>query len=77
MRELIRTNDMVLLSFIQAVLDEAGLFLLVADEAMSSIEGSIGILPRRVLVKSDEEEQARRLVMEAGVDRALLAETQP
>lgn len=74
MRELIRTNDMVLLSFIRAILEEAGLFLLVADEAMSSVEGSIGILPRRVLVKSDEEAQARRLVMEAGVDRALLAE---
>ena len=73
MRELIRTNDIVLLSFIRALMDEAGLFLLVADEAMSSVEGSIGILPRRVLVRSDEEDEARRILTQAGIDPALLA----
>lgn len=77
MRELARTNDMVLLSFIRAVLEEAGVFLLVADEAMSSVEGSLGILPRRVLVHVDDEARARRLLHDAGVAPSLLVEMQP
>ena len=77
MRELARTNDMVLLSFIRAVLEGAGVFLLVADEAMSSVEGSLGILPRRVLVAADDEARARRLLGEAGVASSLLTEQRP
>ena len=74
MRELVRTNDMVLLSFIRAVLAEGGVFVLVADEAMSSIEGSLSILPRRVLVAAGEESHARHLLVEAGVAPSLLME---
>ena len=77
MRELIRTNDMVLLSFVRAVLEGAGLFLLVADEAMSSVEGSLGILPRRVLVHAEDEVRSRRLLTEAGVEPGLLAQVRP
>lgn len=72
MRELMRTNDMVLLSFIQAQMQAAGLFVLIADEAMSSVEGSIGILPRRVLVRADEEMRARAMLIQAGVDPAAM-----
>ena len=74
MRELVRTNDLVLLSFVRAVLEGEGLFLLVADEAMSSVEGSLGVLPRRVLVTADEEVRARRLLQEAGVAASLLTD---
>ena len=74
MRELARTNDMVLLSFIRAVLDADGVFMLVADEAMSSVEGSLGVLPRRVLVADEDEARARRLLSEAGIEPALLTE---
>jgi hypothetical protein len=77
MRELIATNDMVLLSFIRALLEEAGVFLLVADEAMSSVEGSLGILPRRVLVPAGDEARARRLITDAGVDVTLLTRVRP
>jgi Putative prokaryotic signal transducing protein len=77
MRELIRTNDLVLLSFVRAVLNGAGVFLLVADEAMSSVEGSLGILPRRVLVAAEDEVLARRLLQQAGVEAALLVEQKP
>lgn len=77
MRELIRTNDMVVLSFVRAVLEEAGLFLLVADEAMSSLEGSIGILPRRVLVHEEDSSRARRLLVEAGIEAAMLSTVRP
>ena len=77
MQELIRSNDIVLLSYIRSVLEDAGIFMLVADEAMSSVEGSLGVLPRRVLVAADDAEQARRLLLNAGIDQALLAKPAP
>ena len=48
MRELVRTNDMVLVSAIGALLDGANIRHLVLDQNMSVIEGSLGILPRRI-----------------------------
>ena len=45
MRELVRTNDIVLVSAIGALLDGAEIDHLVADQNMSIIEGSLGILP--------------------------------
>ena len=50
MRELVRTNDAVLVSAIQALLDGARIPYLVLDQNMSVLEGSIGVLPRRLLV---------------------------
>ncbi len=67
MEEILRTNDIVLISFVETLFKEAGLHYFVADQNMSVIEGSLGILPRRVLVPADEVEQARRLLREAGV----------
>ena len=67
MIELIRSNDPVLISFVEALLRDAGLRFFVADQNMSVIEGSLGILPRRVMVAEDEAAQARRLLAEAGV----------
>ena len=55
MRELLRTNDGVLLSAIAALLDSAGIGHLVLDQHMSVMEGSIGLLPRRLLVEEDQE----------------------
>ena len=67
MRELVRTNDMVLVSAISALLDSAEIHHLVLDQNMSVIEGSLGILPRRILVHEDDNRAARRLLSEAGV----------
>lgn len=71
MEELVRTNDMVLISFIEAVLGEAGIEHVVLDTNMSILEGSLGILPRRVLVESDRLSHARRLLREAGLGTEL------
>lgn len=65
MKELLRTNDPVLLSFAEAVLREAGLNPWVADTHMSILDGSIGALPRRLLMPDDEVEEARSLLDEA------------
>ena len=66
MRELVRTNDAVLITAIEALLNGAEIQHLVLDRNMSVLEGSIGILPRRILVAEDEFDAARRLLEEAG-----------
>jgi hypothetical protein len=67
MEELLRSNDPVYLSFVRHVLDEEGIHHLVLDEHMSVLEGSIGILPRRILVAADDLEAARRALGNAAL----------
>lgn len=57
--ELLRSNDPVYLSFVRHVLEEEGIHYLVLDEHMSVLEGSLGILPRRILVLREDIERAR------------------
>jgi hypothetical protein len=65
--ELLRTNDVVLISFVEALLRDAGIEHMVVDQNMSVIEGSLGVLPRRVLVATGSTSAARRLLEDAGV----------
>ncbi len=60
MREVLRTNDLVELSFALHVLREAGIEPVVLDEHMSVLEGSIGVLPRRVMVENGYYDKAIR-----------------
>ena len=69
MEELLRTNDIVLISFVEALLRDAGITAFIADQNMSIIEGSLGVLPRRVMVPDDEIDAARRLMLEAGIGK--------
>ena len=71
MIELIRTNDAVLLSFAESLMKEAGIHCLIADEGMSILEGSLGMLPRRFLVEGDREIEARRILKDAGLEAEL------
>ncbi|UMY17403.1 DUF2007 domain-containing protein [Methylobacterium organophilum] len=71
MTELIRTNDIVLVGFARSLLEGAAIPVLVADEHVSGIEGSIGAFPRRLLVPDDQARQARRLLTEAGLAHEL------
>jgi hypothetical protein len=71
LRELVRTNDPVLVSAVEALLDGAGIAHFVADQNMSVLDGSIGILPRRILVPDDQLAQARRLLQDAGLGNEL------
>ena len=70
-RELVRTNDAVLVSAIEALLDGAGIPHVVLDQNMSVLEGSLGILPRRVLVAEQHARVARRLLQDAGLGHEL------
>jgi hypothetical protein len=66
-----RTNDIVLVSAVGALLDGANIHHLVLDNNMSVIEGSLGVLPRRILVHEDDNLAARRLLAEAGLAHEL------
>jgi Putative prokaryotic signal transducing protein len=70
-RELIRTNDAVLISAIEALLNGARIAHVVVDQNMSVLEGSIGIFPRRILVGADQLDAARRLLVDAGLAHEL------
>ena len=67
MLELIRTNDAVLLSFAESLMRDAGIHCLVADQGMSILEGSLGMLPRRFLVEAERAEEAKRILIDAGL----------
>jgi len=68
MREVLRSNEPVVISFAQAVLKQAGIAIFVADQHMSVVEGSIGAFPRRLLVDSLDWAAARRVLGDAGLD---------
>ena len=65
MVEVLRTNDVVLLSFITACLDDANIDALVFDVHTSIMEGSLGVLPQRIMVADKDEFFARKLIEEA------------
>ncbi len=67
MVEILRTNDIVLIDFAQSLLEGARIPVLVADNHISGIEGSIGAFPRRLLVPGDHAAQARRVMTDAGL----------
>jgi hypothetical protein len=71
MREIVRTNDAVLVSAIEALLTGAGIEHVVLDRNMSVLEGSLGVLPRRILVLDGLEARARQLLRDAGLGHEL------
>ena len=65
--DVMRTNDAVVTSFVESLMRDAGIRILVADQNMSILDGSLGILPRRILVDEDDAAQARRILADAGI----------
>jgi hypothetical protein len=64
MKELIRTNDPVLISFLLHRLREEGIEPFEMDGHMSFMEGSLGILPRRIMVVDEDYGGARKILDE-------------
>lgn len=71
MRELVRTNNAVLITAIEALLKSADIPHVVLDQHMSVLEGSLGILPRRILVDDEHQDPARQLLEDAGLAHEL------
>ncbi len=73
MIELIRTNDVVTLSLAESLMKDAGIHCLIADQSMSVLEGSLGLLQRRFLVEEDRADEARGILRDAGLEAELRA----
>ncbi len=71
LRELVRTNDLVLISAVGALLAGANIHHMVLDQNMSIVEGSLGLLQRRILVNDEDNVAARRLLTDAGLAHEL------
>lgn len=68
MKELLRTNNPVLMSWIGALLAESRIEAIVLDGHTSVLEGSIGAIPRRIMVVDEDHARACRLLAEAGIE---------
>jgi hypothetical protein len=71
MIELLRTNDIILISRVESLLEERGIEFVLFDAHMSVLEGSIGAIPRRIMVLNDDLDAARRALAEAGLGTEL------
>ena len=67
MKELLRTTDIVLLSYVNSLLNDAYVSVLIADVHVSSVEGSIGAFPRRVLVAAEDWDESVSILTAAGL----------
>lgn len=65
MREVLKTNNAVELNFAEVVLADAGIESVVFDGHMSVMDGSMVILPRRLMVSDEDEARAREILAEA------------
>ena len=67
MRDLVTTNDPVLLNYVQVLLKDAGIGVAVFDGNMSAVQGTLGAVQQRLAVPEESWAQARRLLDEAGL----------
>ena len=67
MKELLRSNDLVYLSYVTHLLSEAGVDHVVLDGYTSAVEGSIGAIPRRLVVDDEDIPKARRILGNASL----------
>ncbi len=66
MKELFRSNEMVFLSWAEALLKSENVEMIVLDGHMSVMEGSVGAIPRRVMVADKDYDRARKALEAAG-----------
>ena len=71
MRELLRTTDPTVIAFATALLRGEGIDCFPLDHNVSVLEGSIGILPRRLMVRDGDLEAALVVLEDNGIDRGL------
>jgi len=68
MEELLRTTDPTLVPYAQALLDAEGIDCFLFDVNMSILEGSLGILPRRIMVLRKDLHRARTVLRANGIE---------
>ena len=68
MKEIIRTNDLATIAYIKLLLTNEGIEYFELDVHMSALEGSISILPRRIMVVDSVFERAREILTDNYID---------
>ncbi|NBD30315.1 MAG: DUF2007 domain-containing protein [Alphaproteobacteria bacterium] len=68
MKELLRSNDPTVIAFAKALLDGEGIEVFELDVNMSVLEGSIGILPRRIMVRDSDHFMASAILRDNDID---------
>lgn len=68
MLELLRTNDPTVIAFAQALLQGEDIECFAMDVHMSALEGSIGILPRRLMVRREDHFEASAVLRDNGIE---------
>ena len=68
MREILRTNDPVLISYAQSLLKDVGIDSVVFDSHTSILEGSIGAIPRRIMVIDEDADRALSILADSDLD---------
>ena len=68
MKELLSTNDITQFVYAESILNSNDIVSFTLDENISVLEGSIGILPRRLMVLENDYEQALELLEDFGLD---------
>ena len=74
MIEVMRTTNPVDISYIEALLKDAGIYVAIFDSNISIVEGSIGLFPKRVMISEDDSAAGRDLLRGSGLESALLPE---
>ena len=62
MKEVLRTNNLILISRVQTILDDAGIQNKLLDTHASNIEGNISAIQRSLVVSNDDFQQSQKLI---------------
>ena len=68
MKLLLRTNDPTLIAFAEVLLAGEDIAIFVLDVHTSALEGSLGFLPRRVMVADRDHFHARAVLVDNGIE---------
>lgn len=71
MVELLRSNDLVLLSFVRGLLEAERIEVVELDQHASVMDGSVAMVQRRFMVDDKDEQAARRLLTDADLGHVL------
>ncbi len=71
MKELMATNNLVTISYVESLLDDADIDFLILDQNMSILEGSLGIIPKRIMVTDGALLAAKQLLHDAGLEKEI------
>ncbi len=74
MREIVRTDDLVLVSYLETLLRQAGIEPVILDRNVSAMPGAVGFVPQRVMVEEESWEAARRVLIEAGLGKWIVGD---